>query len=246
VSLTGRYDNEEEYLPAFEISDQLDLLYQIAPEEIRNTSRRFHSSELRIFQAKKDENSSLLKGILAARLVLLDDVYAREQESKYKDLEIVEPDMRRSVVMGYARSSNDYDGLIDRFKKSKTDEERLRYLEGLASFKKPELVAKALEFSLSENVKRQDVRNMVLYATANPDAKSVVWQWFKNNVEKLDRMYKGTAQLSILMRNYVSILGVGMAGEVERFFHEHPLVGADATVERLRIYDRLAKAISAA
>jgi len=246
VSLTGRYDNEEEYLPAFEVSDQLDLLYQIAPEEIRNASRRFHSSELRIFQAKKDENSSLLKGILAARLVLLDDVHAREQDSKYKDLERVEPDMRRSVVIGYARSSNDYDDLMDQFKKSKTDEERLRYLEGLASLKKPELVAKALEFSLSENVKRQDVRNMVLYATANPDAKSVTWQWFKNNAEKLDMMYKGTAQLSILIRNYVSIIGVGMAGEVERFFHEHPLTGADATVERLRIYDRLAKTISAA
>src|SRR5256885_6168602 len=79
--------------------------------------------------------------------------------------------MKRSVVMGYARSSNDYDGLIGRYMKSTTDEERLRYLEGLASFKNPELVAKTLDFALSGKVKRQDVRNVILYATANPDAK---------------------------------------------------------------------------
>jgi len=59
-------------------------------------------------------------------------------------------------------------------------------------------------------------------------------------------MYKGTAQLSILMRNYVSILGVGRAGEVERFFQEHPLNGADAAIERLKIYERVAKSISVA
>ena len=246
LHLTARYDNEEEYLPVFEVSDHLDFLYQIAPEAIRDTSRRFHSSELKIFQAHNDENSSLLKGIIAARLVLVDDTYAREQGSKYRDLEKIEPDMRRSVVMGYARSSDDYEGLMDRFKKSTTDEERLRHLEGLASLKKPELVARSLEFSLSENVKRQDVRNMVLYATANPAAKNVTWQWFKDNIENLDKMYKGTAQLSILMRNYVSILGVGRAGEVERFFQEHPLNGADAAIERLKIYERLAKSISVA
>src|SRR5438132_214223 len=79
----------------------------------------------------------------------------------------VDPDMKRPVVMGYARSSNDHNGLIDRFKKSATDEERLRYLEGLASFNKPDLVTKALDYSLSGQVKKQDVRNMVTYATAN-------------------------------------------------------------------------------
>jgi len=116
-------------------------------------------------------------------------------------------------------------------------------LQGLASFKKPELVAKALEFALGGNVKRQDIRNMLLYATANPDAKGVTWQWFKNNIERLIKMYEGTAQLSNMMRAYISIVGVGRAGEAESLFNQHPIPGADATIERLRIYDRLAKNI---
>src|SRR5439155_637127 len=84
--------------------------------------------------------------ISAARLTLLDDAYAKKAGSKLNDLANVEPDMKRSVVMGYARSSNDYDCLIGKYTKSTTDEERLRYLEGLASFKNPELVAKTLDF----------------------------------------------------------------------------------------------------
>src|SRR5205807_10557080 len=122
------------------------------------------------------------------------------------ELANVEPDMKRSAVIGYARASNDYDGLIGGYVKRTTEDERLRYLEGLASFKNPELVAKTLDFALSGKVKRQDVRNVILYATANPGGKTAVWQWFKKNMAKLEEMYSGTAQFSIILREYLSII----------------------------------------
>src|SRR5881628_2669878 len=244
LELVERYQNEQEYLPAYEISDQLTLLYQIAPKKLIETSKRFHSSELKVLQTKKDDNSSLLKGAVAARLALLDDSYAKEASSRFKDIADVEPDMKESVIIGYARSTNDYDGILDRYKKSTTDEDRLRYLEGLTSFKKPELVAKTLDFALGGNVKRQDIRSVISYATNNPEAKDVTWQWFKTNIEKLIKIYEGTAQLSGTMRAYVSILGVGHVSEAERLFNEHPIPGADATLERLRIHDRLARVVS--
>jgi tricorn protease interacting factor F2/3 len=246
LNLIEKYQNEEEYLPAFEVSDQLSFLYQIAPSKLIETSRKFHDAGLRMFESKKDDNSTTLKGIIAARLTLLDDAYAKKAGSKFNDLANVEPDMKRSVVMGYARSSNDYDGLISKYTKSTTDEERLRCLEGLASFKNPELIAKTLDFALSGKVKRQDVRNVILYATANPDAKISLWEWFKKNLAKLEQMYAGTAQFSIILREYLSIVGVGRAAEVEKFFSEHKVIGADIALERLGIYDKLAKNIAAA
>jgi len=245
VGLIERYLNEEEYLPAVEVSDQLSFLYQIAPSRLIDMTRKLHRAELKIFQTKKDDNSTTLKGIVAARLILVDDAYAKEASSKFKDLGDVEPDMKRSVVMGFARSSNDYDGLIGGYIKSTTDEERLRYLEGLASFKNPELVSKTLDFALSGKVKRQDVRNVILYATANPDAKAAVLQWFKKNMARLEEMYSGTAQFSIILREYLSIVGVGHLAEVEKFFSEHKATGADIALERLRIYDQLARNITA-
>jgi tricorn protease interacting factor F2/3 len=245
LSLIEKYEKEEEYLPAIEVSDQLSFLYQIAPSKMIETSRKFHSAGLKTFETKKDDNSTTLKGIIAARLTLLDDAYAKLAGSKFKDLADVEPDMKRSVVMGYARSSKDYDGLISRYLKSTTDEERLRFLEGLVSFKNPELIAKTLDFALSGKVKRQDVRNVILYATANPDARTSVWQWFKKNMTKMEEMYSGTAQFSIILREYLSIIGVGLAGEVEKFFSEHKVIGSDIALERLRIYDQLARKITA-
>jgi len=245
LNLVEKYQNEEEYLPAIELSDQLSFLYQIAPSKLAETSRRFHSAGLKIFETKKDDNSTTLKGVIAARLTLLDDAYAKSAGSKFKDLASVEPDMKRSVVMGYARSSNDYDGLISRYTKSATDEERLRFLEGLVSFKNPELIAKTLDFALSGKVKRQDLRNVILYATSNPDGRTALWQWFKKNMTKLEAMYAGTAQFSIILREYFSILGVGLAAEVEKFFSEHKVIGADIALERLRVYDQLAKKILA-
>jgi len=245
LNIVERYEKEEEYLPAIEVSDQLSFLYQIAPSRLIGASRKFHAAGLRIFENKKDDNSTTLKGIIASRLTLLDDAYAKIAASKFNELASVEPDMKRSVVMGYARSSNDYDGLIERYLKSTTDEERLRFLEGLVSFKNHELIAKTLDFALSGKVKRQDLRNVLLYATANPDARTAVWQWFKKNIGKLEEMYSGTAQFSIILREYISIIGVGLAVEVEKFFNERKVIGADIALERLRIYDQLAKRINA-
>jgi hypothetical protein len=62
---------------------------------------------------------------------------------------------------------------------------------------------------------------------------------------KLEEVYSGTAQFSIILREYISIIGVGLAAEVEKFFNEHKAIGADIALERLRVYDQLAKRINA-
>src|SRR5438093_1432245 len=100
LSLLERFRKDEGYLPMFDISDQLELLHVLAPEKMRNTSRRFHTDQLKTLQAKTDENSMMLKGIVAGRLTIIDDAYAKEQGSKIKDLASVDPDMKRQVVMG--------------------------------------------------------------------------------------------------------------------------------------------------
>ncbi len=244
-NLLERFFSDEEYLPTFETSERLTTLFLIAPRKVADLSRRYHKSQLKILEGKRDENSSLLKGIIALRLAILDDVYAREVGTKFKHLADVEPDMKRSVIIGYARSSNDYDGLLDAYKKSTTDEDRLRYLEGLASFKHPDLVRKVQDFAMAGNVKRQDIgRGLLQFASSNPDAHAVTWEWFRDNIEKLDKMYEGTATLSAYMRLYISVIGVGRVREVEKLFSEHKLAGADATLERLKIHDRLANEIT--
>src|SRR5438105_6727058 len=80
---------------------------------------------------------------------------------------------------------------------------------------------------------------------SQPGRKTAVWQWFKKNMAKLEEMYSGTAQFSIILREYLSIVGVGQLAEVEKFFSEHKVTGADIALERLRIYDKLTRNITA-
>jgi len=40
------------------------------------------------------------------------------------------------------------------------------------------------------------------------------------------------------------VVGVGRVREVEKLFSEHKLAGADSTLERLKIHDRLANEIT--
>ena len=244
-TLLDRFFGDGDYLPAFETSERLTTLFLIAPRKASELSKKYHRSLLKILESKKDENSSQLKGIVAIRLAILDDSYAREIAAKFNSLENVEPDMKRAVIVGYARSSNDYEGLLERYKKSTTDEDRLRFLEGLASFRRPEFVRKILDFAIAGNVKRQDIgRGLLQYATSNPEAHEVTWRWFRDNIQALDKMYQGTATLSAYMRAYISIIGVARVKDVENLFTAHPLAGADSTLERLKIHDRLANNIT--
>src|SRR5215467_3877133 len=245
LSTVEKFEGESEYLPLFELSDQFEFLYAIAPEKIRDIAKRVQTKALKTLHTMKDENSSLLRGIVAARLTLLDGDFAKQQGSHINSIATVDPDMKAPVAMGYGRSTSDYDGVVDRFKRSTTDEERLRYIEALASFKKPELARKALDFAIDGNVKRQDLRNIIAFATANPDAKKAEWEWFRDNFQKLDEIWAGTAQLSSTLRGNMSVVGVGRVSEVETLFKQHPVPGADATLERLRVFDRLAKSINA-
>src|SRR3989442_13348986 len=71
LALLDRYMNEQEYLPAFEVSDQLSSLYAIT-RRIEQTSRRFHRTQLKIHKVRTNENSIVLRGSMSSRLALVD------------------------------------------------------------------------------------------------------------------------------------------------------------------------------
>src|SRR5207245_5776336 len=100
--------NEQEYLPAFEVSDQLSSLYAIT-RRIEETSRRFHRTQLKILENRKDENSIVLRGSMASRLALVDIEYAKELAAEFSEYESAETDMKQAMVVAHARASGDFE-----------------------------------------------------------------------------------------------------------------------------------------
>src|SRR5436309_5570227 len=111
LALINRYMNEQEYLPAFEVSDQLSSLSTIT-RSVEETSRKFHRNQLKILANRKDENSVALQGSVASRLALLDMEYAKELSLRFNDYETAEPDMKQAIVVAHARAAGDFESLF--------------------------------------------------------------------------------------------------------------------------------------
>jgi tricorn protease interacting factor F2/3 len=248
AKLLKRFTSGVEYLPAHEISEQLSFLYTIMPSRVSDFSKTFHRSQLEILREKTDENGLILRGAIASRLTLVDDSYARELANQFKDYEKVPPDMKQAVTFAYARSTGDFDSLLAAYRKSSSDEDKIRFLSAMTTFTNGSLVKRTLDFALGEEVKRQDVRIVLVAATEKPDAKDVTWKWLRDNIEKLRKLYENTGILSGTFLSIIPILGIGRVEETETFFTTHKIadaeVGITAGLEKLVAYDRLVRSIA--
>jgi len=214
------------------------------PARVAEASREFHRSQLTVLTGKTDENSLILRGTMAARLVMVDDNYAMKLADEFKDYGNVEPDMRQAVAIAYARAFNNFENVVKKYRSADSDEERIRLLNAMMNFSERSLVAMALGWALSGEVKRQDVASAVLAAAMNPNIRDMVWTWIKVNIETLRKLHEGTARLSRVLYATIPVLGIGRVEEVERFFMENEVKeaekGIEAGLEKLRIYDKLA------
>lgn len=247
MNLVKKYYNEHDYAPALEVSDQLTFLNLIMPSRVAETSRAYHKSQLGILEGIDDAVSSMLRGVMARRLSVVDENYAKELGAKFHDYENVQPDMKEAIAVAYARAYNNFEELIDWYKKSDSDEERIRLLNAMMNLREKSLITRSLDFTLSGQVKKQDVSSAVLASVANPEARDATWLWIKANIGILRKLHEGTANLSRVFLSIIPILGIGRVEEVERFFTENETPeakkGIEAGLEKLKIYDRLVRNI---
>ncbi len=247
LGLVEKYHEEKDYLPALEVSDQLAFLRTIIPSKVIEISKKFHRTQLRILELKTDENSVMLRGIMASRLAMVDDDYANELGGHFDNYDKTDPNMRDAVLIAYARAYPNFESIVEKYRGTDSDEERVRFLSALVSLKDPALVAQSLGFALSGEVKRQDVRTMIVVATRNTEAREVSWSWLKFNLSKLRKLYEGTAAMSRVLLSVIPILGIGNVEEVEMFFSQNKVPEAEkgilAGLERLRIYNNLVESL---
>jgi tricorn protease interacting factor F2/3 len=248
LALVDRYMNEQDYLPALEVSDQLSSLYAIT-SRIADTSRKFHRTQLKILAKKKDENSVVLRGSIASKLALVDKEYAKDLASRFNQYESAEPDMKQAMVIAHARASEDFDGLFRNYRNRPSEEEKSRFLIGLTSFSKPALNSRALELASSGEIKKQHVATLLSSAARHVDGRRVAWDWIAKNFEWLRTIYEGTGTLSRLFTYALPILGLDRAEEVAKFFDQHKAPettkGVEAGLEKLRINHAFLKRIEA-
>ncbi len=152
------------------------------------------------------------------------------------------PDLR-GIVVGIVGQEGDratYDTLWELARRADLQEEKLRFLRGVARFKQADLLRTTLERALSDDVRSQDSVTVIGSVSGNRIGRQLAWDFIKDNWAELDRRYgRGGFAIASLVGVTGGFTSLDKAKEVGEFFETHHVPSARRTIqqslERIRI-----------
>ena len=250
LDLAGAYKNERDYTVWADLAGNLGHLEMIlAREPYYPRLQSFGRELLRSvanevgWEAKPGEGhlQALLRSTVLGQLGAFgEDELLQEAQRRFhrflKEPSSLSPDLK-GVVYSLAARSGDGD-TFETFRRlaleADLQEEKLRLLGAMARFHDQDLMTKALELSLSPEVRSQDTVTLVSSVAGNPGGgRDLAWDFIKNNWAELDRRY-GAGGFG--MMRLVSITGGFTTPEarrdVEEFFQRNPTPSVTRTIQQ--------------
>ena len=200
LDFTSSYENESDYLTQSNVSGNLYALYHRTIDESYNSQIKqiAHTYFRKMFEtlgwdAQKDEphTNALLRSYVIAALGKMDDEeILAEANSRFvqylKNPNSLSPDIQDAVFSLVAWSGKiSYEKLLNLYKSAQSQEQKIRFLGALSSFKDPKLLLKTLELSQSKHVRSQNMHIPIIRISANQYGKNILWPWLKKNWKKL-------------------------------------------------------------
>lgn len=260
LDFSKSYENEDNYITQSNVASNLYSLYNRTIEESFNYEIKdiTHNFLKTVFvgigwDAKKGEphTNALLRSFMIGALGKLDDeeIIAEAQkrfEQYLKNPQSLHPDIQDAVFSTVAWSGNSktYQKMLDLYKKVKTQEEKLRFLGALCSFKDEKLLLNTLNFSQTKDVRSQNMHVPIIRIAANHYGKKIFWPWLKKNWKSLrKKVGVGSPLLNRIVASISSVADSSMEKEINQFFKTNPTPGTERTLsqtlERIRIHTNL-------
>ncbi|WP_338604078.1 M1 family metallopeptidase [Sulfolobus tengchongensis] len=243
--IVSRFFNDRDFLPVNELSNELFTLYAINPDKYQGIAKEFHRIQLKNWRNSTDELGKLTYSNILYRLAMMDDDFSLGLSELFRFYDNLNSDIKQGVAVAYAITyeENAIDELLGRYRKENFDEEKLRYLTALLSFRKPYLVGNSLSLILSGDVKKQDIPYVLSVASYNPHARSAVLSWIKMHINFMREAYKGTGILGRRLAEVIPLIGINSEKETEEFFTNLDMPegkrGITSGLELLKAYSRL-------
>ena len=148
----------------------------------------------------------------------------------------VHPNLR-AVVYDLAAFNGDekvFNKIKELYMKDKSQEEKVRFLLALGLFKQKELSKKALDFSLSKDVKSQDKIFLVATVGTNSYADDIAWEFVKNKWNEFYKMYHDSNFMpSLIKSTTLRFKDLDKLKEIKEFFKKHDTPTAKLAIQQV-------------
>ncbi|MDP2606572.1 MAG: M1 family metallopeptidase [Deltaproteobacteria bacterium] len=143
-----------------------------------------------------------------------------------------------AAIVSHTGGGSDYENFVRRFKSAATPQEETRYLFALANFRREDLVDRTLQLTINGEVRTQNAPYLMRGLLLNQDARDKAWVFLKAHWDEMLRLYPDNS-IPRMCEGIIGLATAEVAGDVEKFFNQHPVKqGAkqmEQHLERLRI-----------
>ena len=264
LDFTTSYHDEDDYITLLNVAHHLYYLYNLTinekfSDEIRVYALQFLGS---IFDhlgwdSKKNEKhtDSLLRGFVITALGKLGDKEILNESKKrfnkfIKNKNSLNADLQEPVFVltAWQGDQKTHSKLISLYKKAILQEEKMRFLTALCSFKQNNLLIKTLNFSLTSDVRSQNIRVPIMNIAANVYGKDILWPWLKKYWKNLVKKFGvGNPLANRIVASIGGVVEDKQEKEVRIFFKRNPMPGTERileqTLERVRIRSKFLQQI---
>jgi puromycin-sensitive aminopeptidase len=249
LSLAGAYKNETEYVVWLELSAALRRIRALLStepcfEKYQAFGRSIFSAIVKKvgWQKKPGEpfSAALFRDMVIFQLGLHDHKLTLNEASRIfgnylEKNRPVDKDIRNAVYFLAARNGGRrlFKKIITLYKKADLADERDRLGEALGFFNDPKLLAEALRFSLSKNVRPQDAVSILRVVADNRAGKSLAWRFVRDNWQTYLKLFgAGGHVLPKIIQTQSGLRTVKEARELKSFFKKHGAPGAEMAVSQ--------------
>ncbi len=263
LEFVRHYEGEDDYVVLSDIIGSLNFFYTLlSKEEFWQEIKEFNLAFFnKVFSklgwdAVKDEKptTSLLRGQIISSLGRLEDKeIILEAKSRFSNLlkkGQLNPDLRSPIysTIAWSGDASTYQKMLGLYRKAPTQEEMVRLLSSLANFQDKKLLTKTLSFTLSKEVRTQNLFQPIARMVTNPQGKELVWPWIKQNWKSIvSRFGVGNPLLNRIIGSVSVEADLGKEREIKKFFTKHHVPGTEMklaqTLERIRIHARFIQSV---
>lgn len=164
-------------------------------------------------------------------------IEAKKRFLKFTEQKGLNPDLRQIVygLVAENGSEEEFEKLLALYRATDLHEEKARLLRALSSFRKKELAQRALDFSISNEVRLQDAPILLSGVGFNPLARELAWEFLKSNWKLLIKRHHGGGFGSITRCLEVIVGGLRTSDhfkDAKKFFEVNKVPGIDRAVKK--------------